>query len=139
MLNKIFIGLGVLVLLVVIGAGILIYNASGWEERSITDTLGDIDIITNNIGAINKLSLDSESNKWKTRKASIIAEGVSGQAILTGTITPLGNKSEFLFKGVVKLPQKSYALEFLYSGTAQNKGSAKYKYDELKTDSQSIN
>lgn len=139
MFNKIFIGLGVLVLLVVIAASVLIYNASGWEESAITDTLSKIEIITNDIGSINKVTLNSGSNKRKIRQATIIVGGVSGQATLTGTIAPFGNKSEFIFKGVAKLPHKSYTLEFLYSGKAKYNENVKYRYDEMKTDPQSVN
>ena len=101
MFNKIFIGLGVLVLLVVVAASVLIYHASGWEESAIADTLDNIEIITDNIGSINKVSLNNKSYSRKTRNVTIIAEGASGQGTLTGIIKPFGNKYEFIFKFIL--------------------------------------
>ena len=85
------------------------------------------------------MRLNIESYKRKTRKVTIIAEGASGQGTLTGTITPFANRSEFIFNGVIKLPKKSYTLEFLFSGRAKNKENVKYKYSEVETDIQKVN
>ena len=139
MYKKIFIGLGALTLLVVLSASVFLYYVSGWEKRAIADVLAEVEIITKNIGSIDSVILDSESNMRKVRKATIIAEGTSGQAILTGSISPTVNESEFLFRGKIKLPEKAYAIEFTYSGIVQYKGNVKYKYGEVETGFQKVN
>ena len=139
MIKKIVMALLALLIIVLLAVSGFIYYVSGWEERAIHDTLNKMEIVTNNIGTVTEVTLDSDADTRQTRAATIIAAGKGGTGILTGTISPTDNESEFRFDGIIKFPAKAYNLSFNYSGISKYKGNINYSHGKLKGDLEKVN